>query len=131
MATQSKVSRQKHKDKKIIIYEIIDTQDADGYSVTAYKPLHPGTLWAYVRQQSAGEYYAAASTQITEDMLFAVNWRSDLTTWNTRSFFILYKSVWYDVQRIDTFEGYKEDLQIYGKYMRSPEAANILPYSAT
>lgn len=128
MAGQSKVSRQRHKDKKIIIYKRTSTQNASGYPIEAYTPIHPNKLWAYVRQQSASEYYAAYAVQITEDMLFVVNWRADLITDQTLSLYILYKGLWYNVQRIDTFEGYKEDLQIYGKLVRTPDAANIAPY---
>ena len=130
MAGQSKVSRQRHKDKKIIIYKRTSTQDADGYPAEAYTPVHPNKLWAYVRQQSASEYYAASAVQITEDMLFVVNWRADLITDQTLSLFILYNGLWYNVQRIDTFEGYKEDLQIYGMLVREPDAGDIKPYTA-
>ena len=130
MAGQSKVSRQRHKDKKIIIYKRTSAQNASGYPIEAYTPIHPNKLWAYVRQQSASEYYAASAVQITEDMLFVVNWRADLTPDQTLSLYILYKGLWYNVQRIDTFEGYKEDLQIYGKLVREPSAGEIRPYTA-
>lgn len=130
MAGQSKVSRQRHKDKKIIIYKRTSTQDADGYPAEAYTPIHPGELWAYVRQQSASEVFAAMAVQVTEDMLFVVNWRADLVTTDTLSLFIKYKNLWYNVTRIDTFEGYKEDLQIYGKLVRTPDAGDIKPYTA-
>ncbi len=118
---QSKASRQKHKDKKITIYKFTTTEDADGYETTAYAPIHPGKLWAYVRQQSASEYYASKALQIAEDMLFVVNWRADLTTAAARDFYIEYKGSWYDIQRIDTFEGYKEDIQIYAKLTTVPK----------
>ena len=115
MAGQSKVSRQRHKDKKVIIYKTDN--------------IHPGKLWAYVRQQSASEYYAAKAVQVTEEILFVVNWRSDLITPDSTSLYIFYKGAWYDVQRIDTFEGYKEDLQIYAK-LRSyaPDESEVFPY---
>ena len=130
MAGQSKVSRQRHKDKKIIIYKVTYEQDGYGYGVETFTPIHPNKLWAYVRQQSASEYYAAHAVQITEDMLFVVNWRADLTTFDTLTLYILYKGLWYNVQRIDTFEGYKEDLQMYGKLVRTPSAGDIRPYTA-
>lgn len=130
MAGQSKVSRQRHKDKKIIIYKVTHEQDSYGYGVETFTPIHPNKLWAYVRQQSASEYYAAHAVQITEDMLFVINWRADITTFDTLTLYILYKGLWYNVQRIDTFEGYKEDLQIYGKLVRTPDAGSIQPYTA-
>lgn len=129
MAGQSKVSRQRHKDKKIIIYTYATVEDADGYETTAYVPIHPGKLWAYVRQQSQGEYYAAKAVQIEEEMLFVVNWRSDIANGNVKRLYIEYKGAWYDIQRIDTFEGYKEDLQLYAKLTAKPKANEIQPYT--
>lgn len=113
MAGQSKASRQKHKDKKIIIYRMEDTAEPGGMPNMDYVPIHEGKLWAYVRQQSAGEYYAAKAVQVSEEMLFVVNWRADLIAADTDVLFISYKGTWYNIQRIDTFEGYKEDLKIY------------------
>lgn len=128
MATQSGISRRKHKDKKIIIYQVISEQDSDGYNTSVYRPIHPGKLWAYVRQLSATEYFAAAALQVTEEMLFSVNWRADLIAENVREYYILYKGVWYDIQRIDVFEGYKSDIQLYTKVTRAPAANEIKPY---
>lgn len=123
------LSRQRHKDKKIIIYRVENIYEPGDMPISRYKPIHPGMLWAYVRQQSASEYYAAMAVQATEEILFVVNWRSDLIAPDTKSLYIFYKGAWYDVQRIDTFEGYKEDLQIYGKaFLRAPDESEILPW---
>ena len=130
MAGQSKVSRQRLKDKKIIIYKKSSGVNGVGMPETTYRPIHPGKLWAYVRQKSAKEIFEAMAVQVTEDMLFVVNWRADLITDQTLSLFIQYKRLWYSVQRIDTFEGYKEDLQLYGKLERTPDAGDIKPYTA-
>ena len=130
MAGQSKVSRQRHKDKKIMIYRSENVAEPGSMPRNGYKPIHPGKLWAYVRQQSAGEYYAAKAVQVTEEMLFVVNWRADLITPDANELYIEYKGVWYDVQRIDTFEGYKEDIQVYAKLSPStPSEDDIYPYT--
>lgn len=129
MAGQSKVSRQRHKDKKVIIYKTENIGVPGGMPREGFVPIHPGKLWAYVRQQSASEYYAAKAVQVTEEILFVVNWRSDLITPDSTSLYIFYKGAWYDVQRIDTFEGYKEDLQIYAKLRSStPDESEVFPY---
>jgi SPP1 family predicted phage head-tail adaptor len=117
---QSRVSRQRHKDKKITIYTYSVIEDEDGYETAAYVPIHPGKLWAYVRQQSQSEYLAAMAVKVAEEMLFVVNWRSDLANGNVNGLYIEYKGAWYDIQRIDTFEGYKDDLQIYAKLTAKP-----------
>ena len=41
-----------------------------------------------------------------EDVLFAINYRKDIMT-------AQYKGVLHDITRVDTFEGYKEDLTLY------------------
>jgi len=103
------------KDKKIILYRAERTKDREGFSSTKYIPIHAGRLWDYVRQLSASEFYAARAVQNSEEMLFVVNWREDLT----EDCFIGYRGVIYNITRVDTFEGYKEDLKVY--------AAKLLP----
>ena len=113
------------KDKKIIIYNKTLIEDDIGNQTEGYQPIHPGKLWAYVRQLSAKEYHAAASTQNKEEMLFTVNWRADISP----KMYIEYKGVWYDIQRVDTFEGYKENLHLYASQTVSPpDPSDIIPY---
>ena len=133
MARQSKVSRQKHKDKKIILYRSVEGKDEIGCdTIVGYKPIHPGRLWAYVRQLSGQERFAAMAIQVEEEMLFVINWRKDLSTVGaTGGLFLEYNGCWYNITRIDTFEGYKEDLQLYGKFRQKPDESDILPYSET
>mgnify|MGYP001160157564 FL=1 len=113
------------KDKKITIYRKIITVDDWGDQISSYQPIHPGKLWAYVRQLSATEYFAAAQVQNKEEMLFTVNWRPDITP----QMYIEYKGVWYDIQRVDTFEGYKENLHLYASQISEPPGPDdIIPY---
>ena len=50
------------KDKKIEIYKVIHgTKDKEGFSKKQWQPIHTGTLWAYTRQLSAKEFFAAAA----------------------------------------------------------------------
>ena len=102
------------KDKKITLYAM-GTQET-------YRPIHEGQLWAYVRHLSGEEYYAAATTQSKETMMFVINWRNDIAATGV----IEYKGQWYDITRIDTFEGYKDDIALYGKSRRKP--SSLGPY---
>ena len=97
------------KDKKIILYRAEHFKDEAGFSTAKYMPLHPGRLWAYVRQLSAREFWAARAVQQSEEMLFVINWRRDVDT----HCFIEHGGVFYNVTRVDTFEGYMEDLRVY------------------
>ena len=115
------------KDKKITIYKKVIGEGDMGDQIVAYQPIHPGKLWAYVRQLSAKEYFAAAAVQNKEEMLFTVNWRADITP----QMYVEYKGVWYDIQRVDTFEGYKENLHLYASQtLHPPGASDIIPYGA-
>lgn len=120
---------QRLKDKKIKIYKRTEAvRDSDGYASCKYTPIHPGTLWAYVRQTSGKEYYAAMAQQVTEEILFVVNWREDLTMDQVRWLYIEYNGRWYDVQRIDTYEGYKREIQIFAKSTSHISDAALSPY---
>ena len=64
---------------------------------------------AYFRQLSGKEVFAAATTNYKEEVLFTINYRTDITPAHV----VRYRDVLYDITRIDTFEGYKEDLTLY------------------
>ena len=100
----------KLKDKKIEILAITHTQDPEGYSIETLTPIAP-PMWAYFRQLSGKEVYAAMSVQAVEEVQFVINWRDDITTRHI----IRYNCVDYDITRVDTFEGYKSDLMLYAK----------------
>ncbi|MCL2313210.1 MAG: phage head closure protein [Firmicutes bacterium] len=46
---------------------------------------------------------------------FVINWRNDIDT----NMEIEYNGKFYDITRIDVFEGYKEDLQIFAKLAKN------------
>jgi SPP1 family predicted phage head-tail adaptor len=125
---QRRVSRYKHKDKRITIYVRTSEKSLNGYPISAYTPIHKGKLWAYVRQTSGGEYFAAMALNVKEEMLFVVNWRADLNLAAAQSYFIEYKGAWYDIQRVDTYEGYKEDIQLFANSMKTPNVNELRPY---
>lgn len=106
------------KDKKIEILEGRNVAEPGGMPRFEWVPIHEGKLWAYVRQLSAREYYAAMAVQAEEEMLFIINWRNDITT----DMIIKYKNRYFNIIRIDTFEGYKGDIKIYatGGYEDKP-----------
>ena len=83
-----------------------------GKKRAARKTLGPidAPLWAYFRQLSGNEIYRV-TTQTTEEVMFVINYRTDITTENV----ILYKGVKYNIVRVDVFEGYKSDLTLYCK----------------
>ena len=114
------------KDKKIAIYRKFVDKDNAGFAMPVYAPIHPGRLWAYVRQLSASEFYAAKAVQQSEEMLFTINYRRDVTAADC---FIEYKGIFYDITRVDTYEGYKEDLKLYAARLASqPQPGEIVAW---
>ena len=99
----------KLKDKKIELLRQVYTRDEMGITTTTLESM--GTVWAYFRHLSGKEVFAAATVNYKEEVLFQVNYRTDLTTANV----IRYNGRLYNITRIDTFEGYKQDLKLYCK----------------
>jgi SPP1 family predicted phage head-tail adaptor len=100
----------KLKDKKIEILEVTHGKDPEGFTAQTLTPIAP-PLWAYYRQLSGKEIFAAASVQAVEDAMFVINWRDDITTRHI----IRYKGADYDITRVDTFEGYKGDMTLWAR----------------
>ena len=98
----------KLKDKKIEIQESRYVSDSIGNRKKELVTV--ATVWAYFRQLSMKELYSV-TTQVQEEVLFQINYRTDITTAHV----IKYNGIQYEITRIDTFEGYKSDLTIYCK----------------
>ena len=98
----------KLKDKKITIQGV--HYISDKYGNHKKETFTVATVWAYFRQLSGNEIYRV-TTQATEEVMFVINYRTDITTENV----ILYKGVKYNIVRVDVFEGYKSDLTLYCK----------------
>lgn len=98
----------KLKDKKIELLQQVTTRDNEGFAQTTLQPVG-APVWAYFRQLSGKEVFAAATINYKGEVLFTINYRSDITTAHV----VRYKGVLYDITRVDTFEGYKEDLSLY------------------
>ena len=98
----------KLKDKKIEIFAPVSVVDENGYGVTHLQAICP-PVWAYFRHLSGKEVFAAATINYKEEVLFQINYRTDITTAHV----IRYNGVLYDITRIDNFEGRKEDLKLY------------------
>lgn len=113
------------KDKKITIYRAIG-ENVSGFTKYQYQPIHTGQLWAYVRDMSMEEYSTAQIYGTKEEAVFTVNWRADIKALMR----IVFKGVWYEIKRMDGFEGYKDDLKLFVVRTHTPKDEDILPYEA-
>lgn len=100
----------KLKDKKIELLIPVNVINANGYPEETLKAICP-PVWAYFRHLSGKERYSADAINAIEEVLFQINYRTDITT----SHVIRFKGVLYDITRVDCFEGYKNDLKLYAK----------------
>ena len=69
----------KLKDKKIEILAVQSVINENGYPEEKLEPICP-PVWAYFRHLSGREYHAANAEHMQEEVLFTINWRSDVTT---------------------------------------------------
>ena len=100
----------KLKDKKIEILLPTREKDFAGFSMETLTPIAP-PLWAYFRQLSGKEIHTNSTTIATEEVLFTINWRNDVTT----AHMVRYRGALYDISRVDVYEGYKRDITLYCK----------------
>ena len=99
----------KLKDKKIVLLKPVHIRDEEGFTTTTLEPV--ATVWAYFRQLSGKERFTGYATVAEEEALFQISYRTDITT----AHIIRFRGVDYNITRIDTCEGYKEDLTLYAK----------------
>jgi len=96
------------KDKKITILKRSSGRDEYGEPIDELIPVAEN-IWAYYRQLTGREIYAALTVDTQEEVVFEINWRNDIDT----TMKIQYKGNIYNITRIDDYEGYKNDLKIY------------------
>ena len=113
----------KLKDKKIRFIAETRTVNDHGFASYVWQPVHSGRLWAYYRQLSGSEFFASATVNETEEVLFVVNYRTGITT----DMLVEYKGQYYEITRIDDFEGYKDDLSVYCKLAQNQNIEVVEP----
>mgnify|MGYP002749273098 FL=1 len=101
----------KLKDKKIRILAYESYTNNNGFPVEKWNVIHEGKLWAYYRQLSGKEFFAAATVNAEENVLFTVNYRTDIEA----DMIVEYAGEYYQITRIDDHEGYKTDIDLYCK----------------
>lgn len=105
------------KDKKIRIQKPVTT--GSGVSkVTTWVDLGNSTatdppiyFWAYYRHMSENELSTSQATAYLAEVLFAVNWRSDIRA----GYRIVYQGINFNIVNVDDYDGYKHDIKLYAK----------------
>ena len=116
------------KDKKIAIYKAVHgVKDKEGFTKKRWEPIYAGALWAYTRQLSVKEFFAAAARQFQEERLFVINWRNDITP----GMVVRYRDNWFEIVHVDPLEDYKVDIKLYVKEAMGgmrPKEGELLSY---
>jgi SPP1 family predicted phage head-tail adaptor len=101
----------KLKDKKIEVLRVVSEKDLQGFSTEKYVPICP-PVWAYYRHLSGKEIFTAGAYYPSEEVLFVINYRGDISTYDV----IRFRGRIYDIKRIDDFEGRKGgEISVYAR----------------
>lgn len=99
------------KDKKITILEYVSTVDEDNIPIKGYFPMKGAeNIWAYYRHLSGEELFIAQGNSSKANVIFEINWRSNIKNTNMK---VLFNGEEHEITDIDDFEGKKTDLKIY------------------
>lgn len=116
------------KDKKIDIYKGVSTT-SHGVSTTTYSLLL-SDLWAYYKQDNGSSSLTSSMTikvyDTTERAIFVINRRPELRAETLSKLKVVFNGRIYDIDRIDDYEGYKEDYKLICKYS-STQSYNGIP----
>ena len=100
------------KDKKIAIYEIASKRDTHGNEIKAKKYIHSKCgLWAYVREMSKREKFAAKAVGTELSTVFKINYNKKIKVGQ----YIEFKGETFLVESVDGYEYYKRDLTLNAK----------------
>ena len=98
------------KDKKLKVFEIITTEDLDGYTIEKKKYLTNFFINAYVIHSTSPEIMENGRTTFQNYITATINKR-DITA----AMFIEYNNKTYQIQSVDKFEDYDAELTIRAK----------------
>lgn len=119
------------KDKKARIFDVVSKRDSYGNYKSYYVEATPAPLWCYSKQTSQSLFNAASILDLTaEDRFFVFNNNAALEQRN----YILYKNVWYQIERVDTQDDYNGDMFVYANIAKlgaTPKESDIKPYGWT
>lgn len=116
------------KDKKIDIYKGVSSSSY-GVQTTVYSKLL-SALWAYYKQDNGSSTLTTSMTlkvyDTTERAVFVINRRPELRAEQLSKLKLVFNGRVYDIDRIDDYEGYKEDYKLICKYS-STQSYNGIP----
>lgn len=106
------------KDKKIAVYKIQTNRNTEGNEIKVKHYIHSrNNLWAYVREMSDKEKFAAKAAGSEITTVFNVNYNAKIKA----GFYIEFKGETYIIKSVDGYEFYKRNMSIRAR-RTEPEA---------
>lgn len=113
------------KDKKIGIYEIKPERDISGNEVKVKRYIHNHErLWAYVRELSEREKFAAKAAGAEQSTIFKVNYNARIKA----GLHLEFRGETFAIKSVDGFEYYKCDLTIRAERVK-PEVYDYIEWA--
>lgn len=108
----------KIKDKKIGFFEIVSERDLNGNEVKVKRYIHDiNRLYAYVRELSEREKFAAKAVGSEQSIIFIVNYNSRIKVGQC----IEFRGDTYEIVSIDGYEYYRRDLTLRANSVKQEE----------
>jgi len=107
------------KDKKVKIYRV-ETARKKGHEIKIKRYIHDeksGGLWAYVRDLTDRERFAALAVQVEQTIVFKITHNKKIAE---GGFYIEFGGATYKAASTDNFEFYKTDLVFKGERCEMP-----------
>lgn len=101
------------KDKRITVWQKASAPDELGQTRIYWKPYK--ILWAHYRQSSGAEIRNAAAVEQSETAHFTINYYD---WFDETSYKVTYRGRVYDVERIDGYEDYRQELELTATWNR-------------
>lgn len=98
------------KDKQIKVFEIITSEDLDGYTIERKKYLTNFDINAYILHSTSPEIMENGRTTFQNYITVTINKR-----YINATMFIEHKGKTYQIQSVDSIEGYNAELTIRAK----------------
>ena len=109
------------KDKRICIFEIATGRTARGFERRVKKPVtKTERVWAYVRDLTEKEKYAAKAAGTEQTALFKIAFQSGVKAGQ----YIEMRCAYFRIVSVDKFEYYNRDLTIRAAECAMPEELN-------
>lgn len=104
------------KDKKIAVYAVETGRDLSGNEIKVKRYIHNTYgLWAYARELSEKEKFAAKAAGAEQSILFKINYNARIKA----GLYLEFRGDTFVIKSVDGYEWYKRDLTIRAERVKA------------